>query len=78
MAEMPSLTQQRHRDNLTRCLACLKAYLQKKSHAIDSTGDFALTVEELRKAVKWIGNITGHVTTEEILDVIFRDFCIGK
>jgi len=76
--EMPSLTQQRHRDNLTKCLLCLKTYLQKKNHAINSTGDFALTVEELRRAIKWIGVITGHVTTEEILDVIFKDFCIGK
>ena len=87
MSEMPSLTQQRHRNNLTKCLGCLKAYLEKKSHAINNTtnnqnsmfpSDFALTAEELRRASKWIGIITGHVTTEEILDVIFRDFCIGK
>ena len=40
--------------------------------------DFALSAEELRKACRWIGYITGHVTSEEILDVIFKDFCIGK
>lgn len=84
---MPSLTQQRHRDHLVRCLKCLKNYLNKKKKSIDGSNhneglifsnDFALTAEELRRASKWIGNITGHVTSEEILDVIFRDFCIGK
>ena len=74
MSEMPSLTQQRHRDMLIKCLNCLKSYLYKK----DQEQDFALIAEELRLAVKWLGTITGHVTTEQILDVIFRDFCIGK
>ena len=78
---MPSLTQQRHRDNLNKCLTCLKNYLQKTSEiGRDSSyeGDYALYAEELRRACKHIGNITGHVCTEQILDVIFRDFCIGK
>jgi tRNA modification GTPase len=75
MSEMPSLTQQRHRDNLTKCVSCLKNYI----NSTDSNDqDYALMSEELRKASRWIGIITGHVTTEEILDVIFRDFCIGK
>jgi tRNA modification GTPase len=33
---------------------------------------------ELREAMDSIGEITGAVTTEEILDRIFSDFCIGK
>jgi tRNA modification GTPase len=33
---------------------------------------------QLRMAVSAIGHITGHVSTEQILDVIFKDFCIGK
>lgn len=71
---MPSLTQQRHRDMLTKCINSLKIYLNKK----DNENDFALVAEDLRLAVRWIGTITGHVTSEQILDVIFRDFCIGK
>jgi tRNA modification GTPase len=40
--------------------------------------DIVLAAEELRKALRNIGKITGKITTEDILDVIFRDFCIGK
>ncbi len=34
--------------------------------------------EELRGAVMDIGRITGVVDVEEILDKLFKDFCIGK
>lgn len=78
MSEMPALTQQRHRDNLIKCISCLKSYLEKTTDLDSNNQDFALIAEELRMATKWIGVITGHVSTEQILDVIFQDFCIGK
>jgi len=34
--------------------------------------------EELREAARQLGRITGQVDVEELLDVIFRDFCVGK
>ena len=34
--------------------------------------------EELRTAIREMGRITGKVGIEEILDVVFSDFCIGK
>jgi tRNA modification GTPase len=34
--------------------------------------------EELRLAAHALGRLTGRVDVEDILDVIFRDFCIGK
>jgi tRNA modification GTPase len=37
-----------------------------------------LMAEDLRLALRAIGRITGRVDVEELLDVIFRDFCIGK
>ena len=37
-----------------------------------------IATEELRTAVNELGRITGRVDVEELLDVIFRDFCIGK
>lgn len=37
-----------------------------------------LVAEELRVAVHALGRLTGRVDVEDILDVIFRDFCIGK
>jgi len=37
-----------------------------------------MAVEELRSAVNYIGKITGRIDVEEVLDVLFQDFCIGK
>ena len=34
--------------------------------------------EDLRLAMRALGRITGAVRIDELLDVIFRDFCIGK
>ena len=69
----PSLTQERHRDLLNRCLQNLYKYREQ-------TGDDDIVLEAqcLRRALRHMGSITGKVTSEDILDVIFRDFCIGK
>lgn len=37
-----------------------------------------LLAEDIRLAARALGEITGRVHVEELLDVIFRDFCIGK
>ena len=37
-----------------------------------------LLAEELRLATRALGRITGRVDVEDLLDVIFREFCIGK
>ena len=37
-----------------------------------------MACEELRLAVMQISRITGHIDVEEVLDVLFKDFCIGK
>ena len=34
--------------------------------------------EELRAAFHCLQKITGHIDVEEVLDVLFKDFCIGK
>ncbi|NWT15448.1 GTPB3 GTPase, partial [Vireo altiloquus] len=65
----PSLTESRHSCHLGACLAALAAF---------GTGDVALGAERLRLARRELGRITGHVGTQDVLDVIFRDFCIGK
>jgi tRNA modification GTPase len=33
---------------------------------------------EIRHAIHYLGEITGEITTDEILGNIFRNFCIGK
>lgn len=45
---------------------------------INNNSEIVLAVEYLRLAIRSLGTITGVVYTEELLDVIFRDFCIGK
>ncbi|TIU61793.1 MAG: hypothetical protein E5W25_28180, partial [Mesorhizobium sp.] len=37
-----------------------------------------LRAEELRLAADRLGRITGAVDVEDLLDVIFSQFCIGK
>jgi tRNA modification GTPase len=37
-----------------------------------------LRAEELRHAGDALARITGKIDVEDMLDVIFRDFCIGK
>jgi tRNA modification GTPase len=37
-----------------------------------------LFAEDLRLALRSLGRITGRVDVEELMDTIFRDFCIGK
>ena len=69
-AEAPVLTRARHRHALEDALAALR-------RGLDAT-DAELFAEDLRLATRAIGRITGRVDVEELLDVVFRDFCIGK
>jgi tRNA modification GTPase len=45
---------------------------------LEGRGDVALRAEDLRLGMRALGRVTGRVDVEELLDVIFRDFCIGK
>lgn len=66
----PALTRQRHRHALRESRAAIQRALE-----ID---DIELLAEDLRLAVRSIGSITGRVDVEDLLDVIFSEFCIGK
>ena len=70
--ESPALTRPRHRRALQDALTALKI-------ARDAAADKPeLLAEDLRLALRALGRITGQVDIEELLDVVFRDFCIGK
>lgn len=73
LAGNPSLTQARYRFHLEKCQGHLENY--KKYMEL---GDVVLAAQSLRKVLFDIGKITGRITTEDILDIIFKDFCIGK
>jgi tRNA modification GTPase len=49
----------------------------RRSLVAASTGE-ELVAEELRAASQCLGKLLGRVDVEEILDAIFREFCIGK
>ncbi len=66
----PSLTRARHRQALEEC----RAALARSRDAAEAE----LAAEDLRLAVRSLGRITGRVEVDDILDVIFQDFCIGK
>jgi tRNA modification GTPase len=72
-AESALVTRQRHRLALQETLSALRRTL-----APDLSGQEDLLAEELRLAARGLGRLTGRVDVDEILDVIFRDFCIGK
>jgi tRNA modification GTPase len=66
----PLLTRARHRAALGAARGALRRSL--------SASLAELRAEDLRLAWRSLGQITGHVDVEDLLDVIFADFCIGK
>ena len=71
--ETALITRGRQRADLTDTKAALDRAL-----ADTLKGDDDLIAEELRLAARSLGRLTGRVDVEDVLDVIFRDFCIGK
>ena len=71
---LTTITQARHRARLNDCLVALKkAHFGLQNHA-----DLELIAEDFRSAIYCIGRITGHIDIEDLLDVVFKEFCIGK
>lgn len=68
--EAPVFTRERHRQALQRCLQAVEACVPGQPPE--------LLAENCRQAALALGRITGSIGVEDLLDVIFRDFCIGK
>ncbi len=66
----PALTRARHREALGECRTALARFLHGAAAE--------LAAEDLRLGARALGRITGRVDVEDMLDVIFREFCIGK
>jgi tRNA modification GTPase len=64
------ITRARHRQHLALALQCL--------YKAQSPLPLELRCEELRLAAREIGKITGKIAVDELLDVVFSTFCIGK
>ena len=68
------LTRARHRLALVEAAAALTRALEGAAAGADPE----LVAEDLRLAARAIGRITGRVDVEDLLDIVFREFCIGK
>ncbi len=68
--ETPVVTRARHRAALEECVEALTRF--------DPENSSELAAEDLRLAARSLGRVIGEIDVENILDVIFRDFCIGK
>jgi len=79
-AETSPVANERHRMHLEECLASLKKYFPDPSTGryTPSHREMVLAAEHLRQAVRSLGRVVGQVDVDELLDVIFNDFCIGK
>ncbi len=66
----PLLTRARHREALDIALTALQ---RSQTAPLPE-----LRAEDLRLAWRSLGRITGGVDVEDLLDVIFAEFCLGK
>ena len=73
-AENSIVTNARHYEALSKALASLIEVRKGLNNNI--TGDFLAI--DIRKALHHLGEITGEITTEDLLGNIFSKFCIGK
>jgi len=68
------ITRIRHREALQSCLNSIKS----AKTALFLGEEPEIVAEELRAATKSLGRVVGAVDVEDLLDVVFGDFCIGK
>jgi len=69
-AAAPLVTRARHREALEACVAALDRFAAAELPE--------LAAEDLRAAARALGRVTGRVDVEDMLDALFREFCIGK
>lgn len=67
------VTRERQRHALEGTLAALDRALAEQEHGRED-----IIAEELHAAATMLGRLTGRIDVEDVLDAIFRDFCIGK
>ena len=65
-----AITRERYRVALKQCVEHLRNAL--------CVEELELKTEDLRLAARALGRITGRIEVDELLDIIFKDFCIGK
>lgn len=66
------ISRERQRLALSECVKSIDLAIQEEENSLE------LAAEQLRVAASQLGKLVGRVDVEELLDVIFRDFCVGK
>ena len=72
--EFVAVSRARHFDSLVRAERCLNNFLTGLDRLLVSE----LLSLELREALSAIGEVTGETTPDDILDLVFSQFCVGK
>jgi tRNA modification GTPase len=70
--EAPLATRIRHGESLREAHARLTRALEELEPAVE------LAAEDVRLAARALARVTGRIGAEDILDVVFSSFCIGK
>lgn len=72
--DSPRVTRQRHVVSLQRT----KEHVENCQRSLSEKMSGEFLALDLRGAIDGLGEITGAVSTDDILDRVFREFCIGK
>lgn len=72
--EAPFSARTRHLEALQRCLE----HCQSAQEQLGASNPVELAAEECRLAQQCLSEITGEFTADDLLDYVFREFCIGK
>jgi tRNA modification GTPase len=68
------ITNLRHYESLTHAGEAIKRVIEGLNAGI--SGDFLS--QDIRECLHYLGEITGEISTDEVLGNIFKNFCIGK
>lgn len=71
--ELVTISRARHRDALISADLCLQQF-----YSGFKDRNLELLALDLRGALQAVGAVTGQTTTDEVLDLVFSSFCIGK
>ena len=68
------LTRERH----IICAKAAAAALQRAAQAVEEGAPLDMASVDLWEARRLLGEITGEDATEDVIDAVFRNFCVGK
>lgn len=66
------------RERHVTALKAAQQYLEKAISGVSESSQLELIAEDLRLAQRHLGEITGEVTSDDLLGKIFASFCVGK